>query len=133
MLTISVPVQLNIWWVTHMLVLFWMIQFPFQDHQTARTTRSLRIVHIASLLTGLLYPLLPITTTIVTDALQQQSTITFGRLGFGMTHLIPPILCTATNPHIVFYLTIFPSVLLMLVGATLLVLIIVSKIRFCNV
>ena len=114
------PVQQNIWWVTHMAVLFWMIRFPIQA-QTVRATRNLRIVHIVSLLTGLLYPLLPITTTILTDALQQQSTFSIGRLGFGTT-TFPPILCTGTDPHIVFYLTIFPSVLLMLVGTTVLVL-----------
>ena len=123
MLTISVPIQLNIWAVTHMVVLLWTIRFPIQA-QTARATKNLRIVHIASLLTGLLYPLLPITTTIVTSTLQKQSTIPFGRLGFGIIYWIPPILCTSTNPRIVFYLTILPSVLLVLVGMTVLVLII---------
>ena len=122
MLTVSVPMQLNIWGVTHMVVLFWMIRFPVQA-QTARATKNLRIVHIASLLTGFLYPLLPITTIIVTDTLQKQSTIPFGRLGFGIAYWIPPILCTSTNRHIILYLTIFTSLLLVLVGITVLVLI----------
>jgi len=58
----------------------------------------MHIVHVVRFLVGLLYPLLPITCIIVSDALQQQkNVITLGKLGFGIT-TFPPILCTDMNP-----------------------------------
>ncbi len=122
MISISVPVQLNIWWVTHMVVLFWTFRYPVLA-QTARARRGLQVVHITSLVLGLLYPILPIITTILDDVLRQSGNIAIGKLGFTFS-AFPPNLCTGRNPHIVFYLVIFPSVLLMQLGTTCLVLLI---------
>lgn len=122
MLSVSVPVQVNIWWVTHMVVLYLTIRFPFKV-KTWTAARRLHVFHLVSLFVGLLYSLLPIIATIVNDALQRKDSITYGRLGFGFI-TFPPILCTGRYSNIVFYLTILPSVFLMVIGTTSLVMMI---------
>lgn len=123
MLSVSIPVQIAIWCVTHLLVLYWTILFPIKAQSTT-AARHLRVVHITSLLIGLFYPILPIVAIIVEDSIQRSHDgIRFGRLGFGL-YTFPPIFCTGLYPDIVFYTALLPNVLLIIIGITTLVLMI---------
>lgn len=106
--------QLNLWWIFHVSVLFWKIQFPI--HALRLSQQYSRKIHIVSIALALSLPLLPVIAT-VTHSLATNS---FG-LGFGLA-TFPPILCYTLNKDVVFYSFILPVTLLMLFGVTLILL-----------
>lgn len=113
--------QLNIWWVFHVTILFWKIRFPLHSLSFSHTMHRL---HILSVALGLTIPLLPVMTTIVHSQIVDYSSEGDGLpsgWGFGLA-TFPPILCYTLNKNVVFYSFILPVTLLMLIGITALIL-----------
>ena len=121
-LTNYIPLQLNIFWVSHMAILYWLVSFPFKAN-TTETKRWLRIIHMVLLVVGIIGPSAPAIAVIVDDIMHSNTVTTPGRLGFGLGYF-PPILCVGLNPEIVFHFVILPSVFLTVIGISCLVLMI---------
>lgn len=114
--------QINLWWVLHMITLFWKVYFPIHA-RVLKSTRRLKIVHAVCVITALLVPLIPVAAPFISNTLTEaraQQPVT-GTHGFGFT-LFPPILCSGINENVTFYTLILPNVLLLLVGTVTLIL-----------
>ena len=122
MITSYIPLQVNFFWVSHMAILYWTILFPLKAN-TKETKRRFKIIHIVLVVVGIIGPSIPVIAIIVDDAIRSKTVATLGRLGFGLA-TFPPILCVGLNPEIVFHFAILPSVVLMAVGTSCLVLMI---------
>lgn len=105
-----------------MALLYWLILFPFKAN-TMETKRWFRIVHVILVVVGIIGPSAPVIAIIVDDVMHSKTATTPGRLGFGLGYF-PPILCVGLNPKIVFHFVILPSVFLMVIGTSCLVLMI---------
>lgn len=121
--------QLNLWWVFHISILFWKICFPIRS---IRYTHLMPRVHLVCVVLGLAIPLLPVLTTIIHSQAVDYSAregLPSG-LGFGLA-TFPPILCYTLNKDVVFFSFILPVTLLMVTGITVLLLTIwaVHKVR----
>jgi hypothetical protein len=125
--------QLNLWWVFHVTILFWKILFPFHS---MRYVKKMYQIHIVCVLVGIIFPLLPVLATITHSQIVDYAA-TEGLpsgLGFGLA-TFPPVLCYALNKDVVFYSFILPVTLLMFWGITVLLVIIwaIYKVRgFCS-
>lgn len=108
--------QLALWWLMHVSVMFWMMQFPFHARQVKKD-HHLKHIHITCVIVGLLVPLIPIIVTIAQDATSGNNDI--GTIGFGLTRF-PPILCNGINRNAVYYSFVLPSNLILIGGMTLL-------------
>lgn len=112
--------QLNIWWVFHVCVLFWKVRFPF--HSLKNAHRMFKI-HLTLVVLGIIIPLLPVIATIAhsqTPGFYTRNDFPEG-LGFGLAQF-PPILCYTLDKDIVFYSFILPVTFLMFVGITVLLI-----------
>ena len=105
-------------------MLFWLVQFPFHARQTLKMPKTIRNIHIVSVIVGLLLPLVPFIASLAdyaVDVQSDQTTLQIGRLGFGQTRF-PTILCSATNKDVAFYSLVLPIDLTLGLGCTLLVI-----------
>ena len=112
--------QLNLWWVFHVTLLFWKIRFPLR---AMKLSHLMPRVHVVCVLLGLTIPLLPVLATIAHSQITGYSSregLPSG-LCFGLANF-PPILCYTLDKDVVFYSFILPVTLLMLVGVTALLL-----------
>ncbi len=112
-----IPLQFNIWWVSHMFILFWTVSHPF-DVKKSTTKRKLLRVHMLIVAMGILVPIIPIIATMVYDVIRPYE---FGTLGYGLVQS-PPLFCTASNPTSYFYFIQFPNAFLLILGLTALTL-----------
>ena len=119
MVSSYIPLQVNFFWVSHMIVLFWTVLFPLKAN-TTETKKRFRIVHAFIIIVGLVAPSAPVIGIIVDDVIANRQ---LGKLGFGIASF-PPILCVGLNTFIVFHLVILPSIILMMIGTSCLVLMI---------
>lgn len=81
------------------------------------------------MIAGLLIPLIPIIASMVdfavrakSDPILQSIDTGSGGLGYGLVRF-PPILCSPTNSDIVYYGTVFPINIVMMVGISLLIVV----------
>ena len=115
--------QLNLWWVFHVSILFWKLQFPLR---AIRFTHYMWRVHLTCVLVGIFAPLLPVVVAIAHSQTEASFSPYLPRsLGFGLA-TFPPILCYMLDKNVVFYSFILPLTLLMLIGITTLILTIVA-------
>ena len=108
-----IPLQFNIWWVTHTLVLYWALGHPFEAKQFD-TEKCFRRAHIIITFTGILVPIIPIVAVVVHDAVTSQE---YGTLGFGLI-MSPPHFCTTPSSDSFFYFIMLPNAFLTLIGVT---------------
>ena len=108
-----IPLQFNIWWVSHMFILFWTVSHPFNAMKSSIKMRFLRI-HIIIVIVGILLPAVSILGIIISDVI---NSFEFGTLGFGLIQS-PPLFCTASNSTSYFYFIQLPNAVLLILGLT---------------
>ena len=117
--------QTAIWWLFHTTALFWKIRYPFHA-RSFQMSHKIKYIHIACVIAGLLLPLLPIVASMAefsedlkTNAQLQQMNITFlsGGLGYWQVRF-PPILCSGRDSDTVYYSSILPINIIVIVGLT---------------
>ena len=133
--------QLSVWWFIHTGITFWKAFFPFHS-RSFEVSGRMKYVHAASLVIGMLFPFLPVVTSMVKFAVDvQQKTdnstsslqlFLSGGLGFSVSRF-PPILCTASDPEAVFYTLVLPIDIILLVGCSFLLIIFWSIHRVSNI
>ena len=120
--------QLTLWGIFHTTVLLWKIRFPFHARSFERA-HGIKYIHIGCVVAGLILPLVPVITSMVTFAVELESdeirksrNITFvsGGMGYGLTQF-PPILCSGTNDKAVYYSRILLINLILIYEITVLV------------
>ena len=128
MLQYTLP-QTALWWLFHTTALFWKIRYPFHA-RSYQMAHKIKYIHISCVIAGLLLPFVPIVTTLAdfavdiqTNAPLQQRNITFLSGGLGYRQIrFPAILCSGINSDAVYYTSILPINLIVIVGLTELIL-----------
>ena len=112
--------QTGLWWLFHIVAIFFGILFPFRT-RVIRETGRCRHVHIAMVIMGLIVPCIPVA-------------VTLGTGGYAMTRF-PPILCTAKNGAAIFYSLVLPVSLYLGTVVSLLVTIYlgISKVQLLTI
>ena len=100
--------QLAVWWILHIAMILWKIQFPIHA-RSFEVAHRMRYIHIVMIIAALIIPLVPVITAAADG-------------GYGLTRF-PPILCTAKSTKATFYSLIMPIILIMQCGITMLLLI----------
>ena len=126
--------QSALWWLFHITSFFWKVVFPFH----ARSFSKIRHVHITCIIIGIIFPLLPVLTSILkfsaklhmkSENSTSQVTFLSGGLGFRSTRF-PPLLCISSDPDAMFYSLVLIVDLILASGCTLLLIIFWSLHRF---
>ena len=121
--------QISVWWLFHIMVLFWKVRFPFHA-RSFEVAHKIKYIHIICVLIGLLLPLVPIVISMAKFAMDINSNeflrsknITFasGGLGYGQIRF-PPVLCYGTDRNSVFYSLILLVNIILATGITFLIL-----------
>ena len=114
--------QLGIWWLFHVIALYWKLQFPLH-YRRFEAAGFIHYVHLTAVILGLVFALLPVITPIADHAVKKSNNENFtgGGIGFTMT-TVPPIICTSSDRNVSYYSLAFPLNLILLVGTTLLLL-----------
>ena len=114
--------QLAIFWLSHVLVLFWGLKFPFR-WRTFKSTPNVRYIHLACVVTGLLVPFVPVIATMSQFSHGKSTAAAVkGGLGFGITRL-PSLLCNGRDEKITFYALVLPIIIIIMIGMAFLVLV----------
>ena len=102
--------------------------FPYHA-RSFQKSHKMKYIYIGSIIAGLLIPLVPIIASMADFALRVQSDPVLqnidaasGGLGYGLVRF-PPILCSPTNANIVYYGTVFPINITMMVGIAFLIIV----------
>ncbi len=111
-----VLLQLALWWIFHVVVLFWKIRFPFHARRF-ESARRFKYIHIACVALGLLVPWIPIIAV-------------FAKGGFTMT-TFPQLLCTGREADPTFYALVLPVIILLQIGVTLLIILFWTVHKVC--
>ena len=121
--------QLLCWWICHVGILFWKIAFPIQARSLNQSKRTRHTIHATCVLFSLLVPLLPVLVTIGHDVVTNGEE-GVGTVGFTIIRL-PALICTGVDAEATFYSLVLPSILILDVGLTLLILLFwfVHKVR----
>ena len=117
-------------WLCHILTVFWGLSFPFAARRF-RNLNRMKYIHVICVILGLLLPIVPVAATIIQFSRGKLSSEAIQRgLGFGVIRL-PPILCAGIEKNTTFYSLIFPASLILMVGIAFLVYIfwIIHKVR----
>ncbi len=123
-------VQLTLWWLFHIIMLFFKILYPFHEISIGRS-RKVKYLHAFFVCAGLLIPFVPIISSMVDFAIEIKDSSTnevsflSGGLGFGI-YSFPPTLCFGKNREVVFYSYILLIDIITAIGCTLLLIIIWS-------
>ena len=136
------PGQLAIWWLFHTSALFWQVVFPLHARSMSG---KIKYIHITCVILGVLLPLIPIISSMVDFALDLQNqtesaslpsssknSFLSGGMGFRSTRF-PAILCTGTDPDIIFYTLILPMVVILASGCTMIITIFWSVHRVSHI
>ena len=114
--------QLAIFWLSHVLVIFWMLQFPFH-WRPLKMANNVKYVHLTCVVMGVLVPFVPVIATMSQFAHgKSPAEAAKGGLGFGITRL-PPLLCNGRDKNTTFYALVLPTILIIMIGMTILVLV----------
>ena len=121
--------QTTIWWLFHTTALCWKICFPMHA-RSFQKAQKIKYLHAACVVAGLILPLAPIVASMAkfaadlqSDPLLQARNVTFlsGGLGYGQVRF-PPVLCSGTDGDALYYSTILPINIMVIIGLTELVL-----------
>lgn len=122
---------LSLWWICHIVIIYWKFQFPFHARNW-ELDGKMKYVHLVSMILIILLSFIPLMVIMIVDWQRKTAgQIIMGTLGFGKTRF-HPLVCTATHRGTVYYSLILPINLLVIVGVTLLILSIwlVHKVRY---
>ena len=126
MVFVYILMQLTVFWITHTGILFWKVCFPFHARRILGLPETVRRIHAACFIAGLLIPLVPIVTSMIEFGvdLPSATNVTFlsGGMGFGQIRF-PAILCTPTNSDVVFYSFVLPVDVIFATGCSLLTIV----------
>ena len=115
--------QLAIFWLSHVLVLFWGLKFPFHWRRFKSSPTEMRYLHLTCVVTGLLGPFIPVIATMSQFAHGKSTAAAVkGGLGFGITRL-PSLLCNGRDEATTFYALVLPIIVIIMIGMPLLVLV----------
>ena len=98
-------IQATLWWIFHILAVFWKVRFPFHSRYYDKTKRT-RYIHISCIILAIIVP----TIAPITISLEG---------GFIMTRF-PPIACVGREADASFYSIVFPITLMYAAGTTFL-------------
>lgn len=101
-----VTLQLALWWIFQVLMLFWKLLFPFHARMWERRGRF-KYIHIVMVVSGVLLSFLPVLMSLV-----------LGKGYKGVDYL--PQLCAPSNTIVGYYTLMLPGSLILAVGVTLL-------------
>ncbi len=105
-----VLLQLLLWWLFHVTMLFWNIRFPLHARVFEETHPStMKCIHIACVTLALLVPWIPVIAAFATGGFFNAS--------------FPPELCTGRNADATFYSLVVPLIIMMQIGVTMLIVI----------
>ena len=125
-------IQLSLWWIFHLLIIFWGIYFPFHYNRNKSNGR-LKKVQIMLTLAGIFVPLLFVLAVVIEEAVsirpQQNTSIISQDLGYSIFSY-PPTFCTPSSFDSAFYFLLLPLILTFAAGGPLILLIIY---QFINV
>ena len=115
---VYVSMQLALWWLFHIIVIFSGIVFPFRT-RTIQAAGRCRHVHISMVVIGLAVPCVPVIVSLVKG---------------GHASLSPSILCSPKDGAAAFYPLVLPISVLLATGISLLVLMFVkiAKVYMCH-
>lgn len=130
--------QTAIWWLCHTTALLWKIRYPFHA-RSYQTSHKIKYIHIACMIAGVLIPFLPIVTSMAEFAVDlktntelQQRNVTFWSGGLGYLQIrFPPVLCAGRDGVAVYYTSVLPINIIVLVGLTELILLFWTVHRVC--
>ena len=127
-----VSFQLALWWIFHITIIFWKVVFPLHARSFGKV--KVKYIHMTTIIIGILLPLVPIITSMATFAVDIQkqnenstselrnSLFVSGGLGFGPTGY-PHILCSTSEPDVIFYSFAFIVNIIMACGCTMFLII----------
>ena len=98
--------QLALWWIFHIALLLWKIQFHFHA-RSFKVNHQIKYIHIAMIVTALTVPVAPVLATVTNG-------------GYALPRF-PPILCMGRSPNTAFYSLVLPIIVLMQCGITMLI------------
>ena len=109
--------QIAIFWLCHVLTIFFGLKFPFQARALQQTHR-MKYIHITCVIIGLFLPLTPVITTMAQFS-HRKSLLEarIGGYGFGIRRF-PPLLCVGKHDNSVFYSLILLLSIILVVGTT---------------
>ena len=113
-----VLLQTSLWWISHILILFWKIQFPLHSSRFEKA-HSTKHIHIAIVILAILLPVI----TVISSEINGGYTLT----------RFPTILCTGANIDVTFYTLVLPIVIIIGCGTTVLMVIFwkIHKVNYC--
>ena len=132
--------QTSFWWFFHTTAVFWKINFPFHA-RSYEISHKMKYVHLVMVLVSLVFPLVPIITLMAnfavdleSDVIRQARNITFasGGLGFQIIRF-PPSVCSGGDSDAVFYSTVLPVNILLVLGSTELIFIFYALLKVSSV
>ena len=120
------------WWLFHTSALFWKVVFPLHARNMSG---KIKYIHVTSVILGILLPLVPIISTMVKFAVNPTNFVELSSSVHGKSELFlsgglgfkppkfPVILCTSSEPDVIFYSLLLPINLILAFGCTLLLII----------
>ena len=113
--------QLAIFWLSHVLALFWFLKFPFHARRY-KAMHQMKYIHLTCVVIGVLVPFLPIIATMSQFAHGKSAAeAARGGLGFGITRF-PSLLCSGRDEKTTFYALVVPIIVIIMIGMTFLIL-----------
>ena len=103
-----VLLQASLWWIFHVSVIFWGVQFPLHS-KSFRISHGTKYIHLTCVVLALVLPLVPVL------ANKFKGGYTMGRF--------PPILCVGADAGATFYSLVLPIDIILGVGSNLLIII----------
>ena len=120
--------QISVWWLCHVAVLFWRIRFPLHARSFI-LTKKMKYIHVFCIFAGLVLPLLQMITVIADSAVQYKSNgflkamkISFTSSGMGFQKAFTNSQCLGTIPAALYSLVI-PLCVIAAIAMTLVILI----------
>ena len=120
--------QISIWWLCHVTVLFWRIRFPLHARSFI-ITKKVKYLHILCIFTGLVLPFLPVIVTVADSAVQYRDNddlmgvnVSFFSSGMGFRKAFTNSQCLGTTSGAL-YSVVVPLCVVTAIAMTLLVLI----------
>jgi len=124
--------QLSLWWIFHLLIIFWGVYFPFHYNRYKLNGRLKKVMIILTL-AGIFLPLLSVSAVVIEKAVsvrgQQNTSLRSQGLGYS-DFTFPPTFCTPNSLQSAFYFLLLPLILIFAVAGPLILLIIY---KFCKV
>jgi len=120
-----VQVQVVVWWLEHVLILFWRVKFPFKANLGSASKKKACQIHFFFIAVGFLAPLVPVLTSVFQAIAEysqknQSPGLVSSRFGYQLTF---QRYCAQSNFRVLFYSFAMYLAIIQGVGTTFMVLI----------